>query len=214
MATLRLNERRVEALKPRKSSYDIRDRDLKGFGVRVMPSGAKRYFVHTQHQRLRIWKIVGDTGAVGADGARSHARALVFSIGKGYDHEAALTPNILFETVADEVFGRYARNWKPSTLNVNLGYYRKQILPWFGGRPISDITGHDVQCWFASLHDRSVTADRSAPVLSVIMREAEVYGYRPEGSNPCQGIKRYRTRPGALPGGRRQPPARQRAVSP
>ena len=35
MATLRLNERRVDALKSRKSTYDIRDRDLKGFGVRV-----------------------------------------------------------------------------------------------------------------------------------------------------------------------------------
>ena len=37
MATLRLNDRRVEALKPRNSAYDIRDRDLKGFGVRVLP---------------------------------------------------------------------------------------------------------------------------------------------------------------------------------
>ena len=26
------------------------------------------------------------------------------------------------------------------------------------------------------------------------MRQAEVYGYRPEGTNPCVGIKRYRRR--------------------
>ena len=45
---------------------------------------------------------------------------------------------------------------------------------------------------FASLHNTPVAADRSAPVLSVIMRQAEVYGYRPEGTNPCSGIKRYR----------------------
>ena len=30
------------------------------------------------------------------------------------------------------------------------------------------------------------------PVLSVIMTEAERMGYRPEGSNPCRGIRRYR----------------------
>lgn len=30
------------------------------------------------------------------------------------------------------------------------------------------------------------------PVLSVIMREAERMGLRPEGSNPCRGIRRYR----------------------
>ncbi|MDE0344639.1 MAG: site-specific integrase, partial [Boseongicola sp.] len=39
-----------------------------------------------------------------------------------------------------------------------------------------------------------VAADRSAPILSVIMRQAEVYGYRREGSNPCIGIRRYRRR--------------------
>ena len=28
----------------------------------------------------------------------------------------------------------------------------------------------------------------------MILKQAEVYGYRPEGSNPCTGIKRYRRR--------------------
>ncbi len=37
-----------------------------------------------------------------------------------------------------------------------------------------------------------MNTDRSAPILSVIMRQAELYGYRPEGSNPCVGIRRYR----------------------
>ena len=32
MATVRLDERRIHTLKPRKSAYDIRDRELKGFG--------------------------------------------------------------------------------------------------------------------------------------------------------------------------------------
>ena len=94
--------------------------------------------------------------------------------------------------VGDEVFRRYARNWKPSTLKVNQNYYRNHILPWFEGRPIGDITAHDVRRWFSSLHETPVSADRSAPILSVIMRQAVVYGYRPEGTNPCAGIKRYR----------------------
>ena len=65
-------------------------------------------------------------------------------------------------------------------------------MPWFEGRPIGDIAAHDVRRWFASLHNTPVSADRSAPILSVIMRQAEVYGYRPEGTNPCAGIRRYR----------------------
>ena len=192
MAPQRLSERRVDALKPRKSVYDVRDRELTGFGIRVLPSGAKRYFIHSQHRGRRVWKIVGQTGSIGLEDARARARTLLAAIRNGKGDEAAAPPDIPFGTVGDEVFRRYARNWKPSTLRVNRGYYRNQILPWFGGRPIAEITARDVQQWFASLHETPVAADRSAPVLSVIMRQAEVYGYRPEGTNPCAGIKRYR----------------------
>ena len=112
--------------------------------------------------------------------------------GKEHDAQSASLLDTPFETVGDEVFWRYARNWKASTLKVNQGYYRNHILPWFRGHPIGDITARDVRRWFASLHERPAAADRSAPVLSVIMRQAEVYGYRPAGTNPCAGIRRYR----------------------
>ena len=192
MATAHLTQRRVDALKPRRSAYDVRDRDLKGFGVRVLPSGARRYFINSQHRGRRVWKLVGQVEALNLDEARDRARAMLATIRIGNDDEAAAPSAIPFETVADEVFRRYARNWKPSTLKVNRNYYSNHILPWFEGRPIAGITAHDVQRWFASLHNTPVSADRSAPILSVIMSQAEVYGYRPEGTNPCAGIKRYR----------------------
>ena len=192
MATLHLNERRVDTLKPHKSAYDVRDRELTGFGVRVLPSGAKRYFIHSQHRGRRVWKIVGRAGSIGVDEARDRARVMLASIRNGTDEQAAAPQDTVFEIVGDEVFRRYARNWKPSTLKVNLNYYRNHILPWFEGRPIGDIAARDVRRWFASLHETPVSADRSAPILSVIMRQAEVYGYRPEGTNPCAGIRRYR----------------------
>ena len=96
MATVRLDERRIHTLKPRKSAYDIRDRELKGFGVRVLPSGAKRYFVHSQHNGRRFWKIVGQAEAVGTDEARDRARTLLASIREGTDVEAG-APDILDE---------------------------------------------------------------------------------------------------------------------
>ncbi len=40
MATFRFNQAQVDALKSRKSAYDVRDRDLKGFGVRVLTAVA------------------------------------------------------------------------------------------------------------------------------------------------------------------------------
>ena len=99
-----------------------------------------------------------------------------------------------FEEVAEEVFCRYGRAWKPRTAKVNRAYLRNQILPWFRGRPIGDITHTEVQRWFATLHATPAAANRSLPILSVILHQAEVYGYRPDGSNPCAGLRRYRER--------------------
>ena len=98
----------------------------------------------------------------------------------------------LFEAIAETVFHRYERVWKAGTLHVNRYYLRNQILPHFAGRSIADIGRQDVRDWFVSLRATPVSADRSMPVLSVIMKEAELMSLRPEGSNPCRGIRRYR----------------------
>ena len=99
-----------------------------------------------------------------------------------------------FDSVAEEVFRRYGRTWKPRTFAVNQVYLRKQIMPSFRGRPIADITRRDVQRWFAALHATPAAANRSLPILSLILRQAEIYGYRSEDSNPCAGLRRYRRR--------------------
>ena len=99
-----------------------------------------------------------------------------------------------FETVAEEVFRRYGRTWKPRTVTVNRAYLRNQIMPWFRGRPIADITRREVQRWFAALHATPAAANRSLPILSSILRQAEIYGHRSEDSNPCVGLRRYRRR--------------------
>lgn len=50
MATAQLSQARVEALRPRKASRDVRDASLKGFGVRVYPTRRKCYFIATQFE--------------------------------------------------------------------------------------------------------------------------------------------------------------------
>ncbi len=192
MAKVRLTQHRVDTLRPGRKARDIRDRGLRGFGVRILSSGRKGYFLHSQVDGRRVWHAIGDARDISLECARAKAGAILAS--RLHGDEAGPDAPVLFETVAEEVFRRYGRHWKPRTLEVNFGYYRKQVLPWFRGKAIAGITRADVQRWFASLHATPAAADRSAPVLSVILRQAEVYGYRPEGSNPCTGIKRYRRR--------------------
>ena len=193
MAAVRLDERRVQALKPRRSAYDVRDRELKGFGVRVLPSGAKRYFVHSQHNGHRVLE--------NRRSCRVHRRRRGPEPGQdvgGLDPGREPTQKLPREETSYsrpspmKCSGDTPETGSPPRSRSTAATTGTQILPWFEGRPIASITAHDVQGWFASLHETPVAADRSAPILSVIMRQAEVYGYRPEGSNPCVGIKRYR----------------------
>ena len=193
MANRRLTQRLVDTIKPGKSVFEFRDTELRGFGVRILPSGRKRFFVHAQCNGKRTWRKIGDAGAMTLADARDLARSHLAACRTGDlsrpEEAAAETP---FEDVAEAVFRRQSRHWKPGTFAVNRSHLKNHILPRFRGRPIGAITSADVQQWFASLREIPAAADRAAPVLSVIMREAETLGFRPEESNPCGNIRRYR----------------------
>ena len=150
MPNITLSEARVKALKPRNAAYDIRDAKLRGFGVRVLPSGAKRFFVHAQHRGERVWRIVGDANAMKPDEARARTASMLGAI-RGNADAPAPPEATRFEAVAEAVFRRYAHNWKAGTLHVNRIYLRRQVLPAFATRQIGDITRQYVQRWFASL---------------------------------------------------------------
>ena len=194
MSNIRLTQRQIDALKPRKKTFDVRDTELKGFGVRIRCSGIKRYFVQSQHEGTRTWRIIGNAAGMTLEEARCHARSALASLHNGEEIIAATNEETRFEVVAEKLFEACERHWKVSTRKANRFYLKNQILPWFRNMQVAGITERDVKQWHASLHATPFAADRSAPVLSVILRQAEVYGYRPEGSNPCVGIRRYRRR--------------------
>ena len=195
MARRRLTQDLVDALEPGESVRDVRDTELRGFGVRIMPSGRTTYFIHTQSDRRRKWTKIGEARTMPLERARTLARARLAALRNRDPSRApdasAETP---FEVVAEIAFRRHARLWKPGTMEVNRDYLKNQILPRFRERPVGAITAEDVRQWFASLRSVPAAADRSMPVLSVIMREAERLGCRPEDSNPCRNIPRYRRR--------------------
>jgi hypothetical protein len=101
------------------------------------------------------------------------------------------------DAFAEEFLDRQARHWKARTLESNIYIVRKYILPAFGHLTVDAITVEHVKDWFSSMADRPGSANRAMPVLSVMMRMAELWGYRPHNSNPCKNAKRYRMQPKA-----------------
>lgn len=70
MATTRLTQARIEALRPRKASRIVRDASLKGFGIRVYPTG---------HSRFTVRSLTGWPSAV----RRSASRAALLHVQRG-----------------------------------------------------------------------------------------------------------------------------------
>ena len=99
-----------------------------------------------------------------------------------------------FEDVVEIAFRRHARLRKPRTMEVTRHYLKNQFFPHFEGRPAGTITNENVRQWFASLRPTPAAAYRLMPVLSAITREAKSLDCRPQGSNPCWNVRRYRQR--------------------
>ena len=185
-----LTPKRVTTAKPKHRHYTIWDRRVKGFGLRVAPSGRKSFVVNTTRNGSRYIETIGDASAIPLKEARNDAREIVCVM----DAMQALGPNTPFEVVAEVVMRRMERVWKPRTMEVRRSYLRTTILPFFKGRAISSISRSDVAEWFAELHHKPAAANYCIPFLSVIMREAEEAGVRKEDSNPVSGLRRYRVR--------------------
>ena len=68
-------------------------------------------------------------------------------------------------------------------------------MPCFGQLRVAEIARSDVRRWFDSMSGTPGNANRTLPVLSVMMRQAELWDLRPQGSNPCRNMRRYKTTP-------------------
>ena len=83
MSTIRLTDAKVRVLRPKKETRNVRDSVLAGFGVRILPSCRKRLFVHSQHERRRTWRIVGDPADMTVAEARESARGILAAMRAG-----------------------------------------------------------------------------------------------------------------------------------
>jgi integrase len=88
----KLTKEYVGALEPRQEPYDARDNEIKGFLVRVHPSGAKGFYFD---YRLAGWPAskraryrLGTFGGLSADGARRLAKAAAGDVARGIDPQA------------------------------------------------------------------------------------------------------------------------------
>ena len=188
---------RIRAAKPRDKYFNIWDEVISGLGLRIGPSGHRAFFLRRKLPAGRVRSItLGNAEGMSVAEARREARRVLATLlDEPDDRRGPRYPGHPMSGFAEEFLERYARHWKPATLESSAHALRNHILPALGHLAVDEIAVEHVRDWFASMAHLPGTANRSMPVLSVMMRMAEQWGYRSHNSNPCKNTRRYKTPP-------------------
>ena len=175
------------------------DDALPNFGVRIYPSGKKSFVVsYRVHGRKKIM-VLGKYGVLTLQQARDKARAALVSITDGADPAEMKQVNRDSPSVKD-LAGRYLREHaeprkKPKSVANDRLLLRKHILPTLGQRRVGDVTRADVEKLHLRIGKQApTTANRAIALLSKAFNLAEVWGWRPDASNPCRHVQRFKER--------------------
>ena len=194
----KLTKRAVDALKANGADTVYWDGELTGFGVRIRKSGRKNYVLQTRVDGKLRWFTIGQHGRVTVDEARAAALEILAATKKGIDPRDANAKREA-EPVMAELGRRFLEEYvpvhcKPSTQ----GEYRRSVElfidPAIGNMRISAVQRKDIAKLHHDMRDKPYQANRTLGVLSKMFSLAEVWGLRPDGSNPCRHVKRYKER--------------------
>jgi len=192
----KITKRSVDAATPADKEFFLWDDVLKGFGLRVYPSGRKMYLAQFRvGGRLRRVNI-GLHGPLTPDMARTAAMKHLSEVRLGGDPANERDRRKASPTMKD--FGtrflsdHVALHCKASTYREYERSIQLFINPKIGSHRIIDITRADVVGLHQSMKHVPYQANRTLGVLSVMFTVAHTWDVRTDGVNPCWKVKRYK----------------------
>jgi len=178
-------------------SRDISDAEIRGFGIRIRPGSSPTFYFRYQSPKFKkIRRIsIGSTSHIELETARDIAREYRGHVARGIDPADEKERPSKFLTVAD-LYDRYwkehvlVRN-KPETQHDVDYLWNKYILPKWSQLSVSAITRGDTISLLASIKSKTVS-NRVRSYISKAFNLAEAWELRPNGTNPCRHIPKFR----------------------
>lgn len=192
----KITKRSVDAAAPGEVEFFIWDDELKGFGLRVYPSGRKMYLAQFRAGG-RVRRVnIGLHGALTPDAARTEAMKHLSEVRLGGDpasvrdrRKASPTMKEFGQRFLDE---HVAAHCKPTTQAEYKRSVELFITPKLGSHRVIDVTRAEVVELHQSMKATPYQANRTLGVLSVMFTVADNWEVRTDGVNPCWRVKRYK----------------------
>ena len=191
----RITKRLVDAKEPHPTEYFVWDSEIPSFGLRVLPSGRKSYVVQYRAGRRSRRISLGPSTVLTCEQARNRAIAIIAAARNGEDPAAERDAERKAITVK-ELAERFDREHisvrlKASTAKEYRRNLRRFILPALGQLTVTGITRADVAKFHHDLRHIPYQANRCLEVVSKMFSLAEMWGLRPDGTNPRKHIRKY-----------------------
>ncbi len=186
----------VEAAEIRGKHYTITDSQIPGFGIRIMRGGTRTYVVMYRAGGRRRRMVLGHHGVTTPEQARTSAINILARVRNGEDPAAGRQGGGHLITVAD-LAKRFddehiAVRLKPSTAKEYRRNLRLFIVPALGRLKVADVTRTDIARLHHEFRDTPYKSNRNLEIVSKMFNLAELWGLRPDGSNPCRHVKKYK----------------------
>lgn len=173
----KLTKRVVDALRPAADRDVVTwDSELRGFGVRVKPSGAMSYLIQYRNADGRSCRLtLGKAGTLTPEEARSLARSKLADVAKGADpvaekRAASGAPTVaevcdwyLEKAKAGRILGRKGRPIKASTLALDNSRIETHVKPLIGTRRVRTLTMADLEGFQADIVAGKTAKPRTGP---------------------------------------------------
>jgi integrase len=194
-----ITKRHVDALLPTNREYFVWDRDLKGFGLRVQPTGEKSYVVKYRPgggRKAPTRRVtLGRVGTITPDEARKLAKVKLGSVAYGLDPaavKAAERGALTLKELADLFLSEHVEaKRKPATASHYRDILQRIVLSELGTRQGEKVTTADLARLHVRMKNRPYQANRMLAVVGSLYAFAGKRKLVPGGFNPVRGIDKY-----------------------
>lgn len=204
MPTIRLTRRNVQGLQPAAKPVTYYDTDLKGFGLKIMPSGVRTWIVEYRPGAggrgvaKKRMKVGGSE--LSPEQARGAAELLLASVSLGSNPAAARAEERETVTVAELLENFVSRHVKPKRKAATAEFYertiRLHVLPEIGSKRATAVARTDIARMHAAIATKKsgggqFVANRALAILSAAFGWAQRVSFVPDGFNPATKIEKF-----------------------
>lgn len=213
---MRISKRTVESVSPDTKDLVVWDDKLPGFGLRVKPSGVRSYIVQYRNSYGHSKRVtIGRHMPMTAEQARDRAVAILSSARLGHDEATARRDKRIAPTISDLCslyMKEHARQHKrAASIAADERNIRNHVVPLLGTLKVAEVSRPDIDRFKRAVSSGKTAkrehvgpgkvilvkggpgaANRCMALLSKMFNLAERWGLRPDGSNPCRHVEKFR----------------------